>query len=996
MEQARRRLAGQGGQRFWRALEELAEDPGFRAELATAMPQMASLAPMDRRGFLRLLGASMALAGLAGCSGPPPEKIVPWVRRPDGGEMATGRFYATALDYAGDVTGVLVEAHEGRPTKIEGNPQHPASLGATGRMPQAAVLELWDPDRSQLPIRLGEPAGWDGFAGELAQWRAQYGARGEGLRILSGALHSPTLRAQRLALLAQLPAARWHVHEPAERTVEAGARQAFGRALVPRYELSRADVLVTLDADLLDTMPGHLAYARAFAARRRPDRDGVTMNRLYAIEPTPTVTGSVADHGWPLSSAQVGALAWRLAQALEQPDTNQPTDADALLPAGAFEALLADLTAHRGRSLVVAGDTQPPAVHALVHRINQRLGNVGQTLEYIDPYGDADAPAAPDLTSLAAAMRVGAVQTLVILQSNPVQTAPADVDFAAALARVPHSVHLGLFLDETGRRCRWHLPAAHALEAWSDARAFDGTASIVQPVIAPLYDGRSPHELVAAVAGQLQQGGRDIVRAHWSDAAGGASLADEAAWEHALRRGVIDGSRAAPVEPGEAAMPPAPPAIAVGGTALELLFRPDPTVWDGRYANNGWLQELPKPPTQLTWGNVALVSPVLAARHGLANGDVVALECDGRRVEAPVWVTPGQAPESVTVHLGYGRRHAGRVGDGLGFDAYALRTHAQPWATTGLTLAATGERIELASTQQHFSMEGRDLVRSASLATFAAQPQFAKEQGGPPPSFYPPKPQGRYAWGMSIDLNSCIGCKGCTIACQAENNIPVVGPEEVKRGREMHWIRVDRYYEGSPQSPATHHQPVPCMHCEHAPCELVCPVGATVHDEEGLNVQVYNRCVGTRFCSNNCPYKVRRFNFLQYSNVTEESLKAQRNPDVTVRNRGVMEKCTYCIQRIETAHIAADREGRAIADGEVVTACQAACPTQAITFGDLQDPDSAVSRAKASPLDYALLEEKNTRPRTTYLASVRNPNPELSQQESRHPARPQPDEEHVS
>jgi molybdopterin-containing oxidoreductase family iron-sulfur binding subunit len=801
--------------------------------------------------------------------------------------------------------------------------------------------------------------------------------------VLSGELHSPTLRAQRRALLARYPSAQWHVHEPAGSTQSrAGARLAFGRPYQDRYDVAAADVLLTLDADLLDGMPGHLAHARAFASRRHPDREGEgeRMNRLYAIEPTPTVTGSVADHRWPLASAQIAVVTAQLAHALGVAGAPAVDAAAATpLPAAMLQAVVDDLVRHRGRSLVVAGETQPAAVHALVHGINQALGNVGRTVDYIDPHGDADAPAMPDLAALVAAMQAGQVGHLLVLETNPAHTAAADTAFVAALAGVPHTAHLGLYRDETARRCHWHMPAAHALEAWSDARAFDGTASVVQPVLAPLYAGWSAHELVARLMGELQQAGHDIIRAHWSGDAAGGALASDQAWEAALRDGVIEGTRAAAVDvDAPARMPALSPDVlaeASGAESLELLFRPDPTIWDGRYANNGWLQELPKPPTQLTWTNAALISPQLASRHGLANGDVVALRCDGRQLDVPVWITPGQAAGSVTLHLGHGRRHAGRVGDGIGTDAYALRTAEHPWVSRGLSMVATGRRVELASTQQHFSMEGRELVRSATLRRFTEDPAFAQQQT--PPTLYPPQPGGQYAWGMTIDLNSCIGCKGCTIACQAENNIPVVGEAEVRRGREMHWIRVDRYYAGSPDAPSTHHQPVPCMHCEHAPCELVCPVGATVHDEEGLNVQVYNRCVGTRFCSNNCPYKVRRFNFLQYSDVQEDTLKAQRNPDVTVRNRGVMEKCTYCIQRIETAHIAADRGSRAIADGEVVTACQAACPTQAISFGNLLDADSAVSRAKASPLNYDLLEEYNTRPRTSYLAQVRNPHPDL-------------------
>jgi molybdopterin-containing oxidoreductase family iron-sulfur binding subunit len=474
------------------------------------------------------------------------------------------------------------------------------------------------------------------------------------------------------------------------------------------------------------------------------------------------------------------------------------------------------------------------------------------------------------------------------------------------------------------------------------------------------------------LTGEPVQNGLAIVQAHWR------AQTPAMAWDDSVRNGVIAGSGGTGAAVGSRTdvlhgWLPQP----LANDALELVFRPDPTVWDGRYANNGWLQELPKPHTQLTWSNAALVSPQLARERGLSNGDVVTLECAGRKVDAPVWITPGQAARSVTVHLGYGRSHAGRVGNGLGFNAYALRTSSQPWTASGLTLHKTGRSVKLASTQDHFDMQDHEPVRSLTWAELEHDPHAAQEGDKTPVSIYSEPPQGKYAWAMAIDLNVCIGCKGCTIACQAENNIPVVGAEQVLREREMHWIRVDRYYSGPADDPRMHNQPVPCMHCEHAPCELVCPVGATVHDDEGLNVQVYNRCIGTRFCSNNCPYKVRRFNFLQFNDLTTETLKAQRNPQVTVRSRGVMEKCTYCIQRIETAHIAADREQRRITDGEVVTACQAACPTQAITFGDLRDPGSAVNRVKASPRNYDLLEELNTRPRTSYLAQVRNPHPAL-------------------
>lgn len=964
------------GPRYWRALEELSTDPAFDRHLRETLPQWAQAAAMDRRGFLKLLGASLALAGLTACSGPPQEEIVPWLQRPPGMTPGLPQFYATALQCCGDAEGVLVETHMGRPSKIEGNPAHPASLGATDALMQAAVLQLWDPDRSQAPVHHGTVASWDDFLADAAQLATRFTGDGQGLHVLSAPVVSPTLAAQREALLKKFPGARWHAYD-AVRTgqAQAGAMLAFGRPLRPRYHFDKARVIVSLEADFLAGMPGRLRYARDFAALRKPV-DGA-MNRLYVIEATPSLTGAMADHRWPLGSARIAAFAWELARQLDV--GGAPGDVRSGIAPQRMQALADDLRAHRGQSLVLAGESQPPAVHALAHALNQALGNVGRTVDYLEAPADAAATnASGTLPELVVAMREGSVDTLLILDGNPAYTAPADLDFAGQLRKVPHAIHAGLYADETAQLCEWHLPLAHTLESWSDARAWDGTASIVQPLIAPLYGGRGVHEILAALLGQPPGSARDRVRATWRDHAGGADF--DAFWNRSLRDGVIAGTAASPAAASVAArMPPQslPPSSDTDDT-LELVFRPDPTVWDGRYANNGWLQELPKPLTQLTWSNAALVSPQLAAERNLANGDVVELRVDGRHVRAPVWIMPGQAARSVTVHLGYGRRQAGHVGDGLGFDAYVLRDNDTPWAVDGLQMQTTGEHVELACTQHHQAMEGRAPVRNGTLQQFLAEPGFVHADEPPAPrSLYPPRRPGEYAWGMAIDLNACIGCKACTIACQAENNIPVVGADQVRRGREMHWIRVDRYYEGPPQAPLTHHQPVPCMMCEHAPCELVCPVGATLHDSEGLNLQVYNRCVGTRFCSNNCPYKVRRFNFLQYTDLDAENLKAQRNPDVSVRNRGVMEKCTYCIQRIETAHIAADAGGRRIADGEILTACQAVCPTQAIHFGDIADPSSDVSRAKASPLDYTVLQELNTRPRTTYLAQLRNPNPAL-------------------
>jgi molybdopterin-containing oxidoreductase family iron-sulfur binding subunit len=773
--------------------------------------------------------------------------------------------------------------------------------------------------------------------------RERFAGSGAGLRIVSGALHSPTLARQRDALLARYPEARWHVHEP-----------AMGRPADRVYDLSRAAVIVSLDADLLGMSPGHLRHAREFAARRI---DIARMTRLYAIEPTPSLTGRNADHAWAASARDIVAIARALAAAVGA-TARAASDLDAA-SRHRVEAIAADLKAHRGASLVAVGPYQPAEVHALADAINRTLDNEGVTVRSATPVLSTTG----DLAALLDDMRGGRVDTLLSLDANPAYTLPG---FAEAAARVRHTMHLGKYRDETASCSRWHLPALHPLESWSDLRALDGSVTIVQPVLAPLVDGRSAHDVVELLLGGLTDDPRGLVRTTWS-----ALLAEEDAWTKALRDGAFRDTRpATPVAPVPAAAAPAPDKDhgSEGDEDLDIVFRPDEWSWDGRHAENAWLQELPRPVTSLTWGNAALVSPALAKRRALGDGDVMKIDVAGRSIEVPVLVVPGQADGTVTLTLGHGRR--GGLGGGVGHDAYPLRGGDETWRIAGATLTPLHRQEPLATTQRHQKMEGRDIVRVGTPASPPDYPAPSK-----PASFYGEKAPGEYRWGMSIDLAACIGCNACTAACQAENNIPVVGRKEVLRGRQMHWIRVDRYHEGTPASPRTYHQPVPCMHCEHAPCEVVCPVEATVHDSEGLNLQVYNRCIGTRFCSNNCPYKVRRFNFLQYADFASESLKAMRNPDVSVRPRGVMEKCTYCVQRIERAHIDADRDGRRIADGEVRTACQVACPTQAIVFGDLADADSEVAAIQRSPRRYLLLEELGTRPRTSYLASLRNPNP---------------------
>ncbi|MDQ6640410.1 MAG: 4Fe-4S dicluster domain-containing protein, partial [Pseudomonadota bacterium] len=669
----------------------------------------------------------------------------------------------------------------------------------------------------------------------------------------------------------------------------------------------------------------------------------------------PGLCGARADERRALAPRQIEAMLWRIATTLYPDLAVAPTDrTDDALAA----RIAGQLRGAGAGSLIVAGAALSAAGQALVHVLHERLGAVGHALDLIAPPDDV--AAAGTFAELVEAMHAGTVDTLLIVDSNPAYDGPADSGFAAALAGVGFSAHLGLYRDETALLCGWHLPQSHVYEQWSDALAHDGSATLIQPAIAPLYDSRSAHELIAALIDDTERSGHALVQRQWRARASGDF---ETLWSTSLKSGVVAGTAFAPLRlpPARHGSPAAPaPAPATSG-AIELVFVADPAVHDGSFANNGWLQELPRPFNKMTWDNALQLAPASARALGLASGDIARVGVGARTLEIPVWVQRGHAEGAASLALGYGRREAGRVGNGVGVDAYPLRG-ASLWSAAA-RIERAGKRHDFATTQHEMNQHGRELAR------VLAPGRAAREDEAPAPTLYPPDhPRGDHAWAMVIDLDACIGCNACTIACQAENNIPVVGRQEVARGRDMHWIRVDRYDSEEPG--ASVFQPVPCMHCENAPCELVCPVGATVHDSEGLNVQVYNRCIGTRFCSNNCPYKVRRFNFLQYSDTTTATLQAQRNPEVTVRQRGVMEKCTYCVQRIAGARQHAQTTGLPLVDGDVVTACQSACPTRAIHFGDLALAGSDVARLKTSPRHYALLGELNTRPRTTYLARV--------------------------
>ena len=972
------------GRAYWKSLDQLAETEEFQDYLKHEFPADADswMDPVGRRRFLQLMGASLAFAGLANCTMQPEERIVPYVRAPE--EVIPGKplFFASATPALGYAQGTLVESHDGRPTKIEGNPRHPASLGATTLHAQSSVLDLYDPDRLTAVTNSGRVRSWEVFAATLTTEMERYRlSRGKGLCFLTGNITSPTLGRQFDQLQSAMPEARWYQYEPVNLdSARDGARVAFGRDVNTFYRLDRARRIFSLDSDFLFFGPASVRYAKDFSAQRRIESPDQEMNRLYMVESAPTVTATVADHRLSARHSEISAIAQALARALgidvPAPDRLDATTRDWV------QAAAEDLREHGNASVVIPGEFQPPSVHALAHLMNETLGATGSTAVVTAAVESSPQLHGASLARLVREMRNGEIETLVMVGGNPVFDAPADLDFAGALENVPLRIHLTLQHNETSDLCDWQIPESHHLESWGDLRAFDGTVSIVQPLVVPLYRSKSAVELMDVVlGGRGQTSDYDIVRAHWQEASGQADF--EHWWRRVLHEGLMGdtalGELQVEVRKDEV-LKSVTAATPSGPNGLELILRPDPHIYDGRYANNGWLQEAPKPLTKLTWDNAILFAPSTAEELGIQPGQVVHLKRGDTDLQGPAWIHPGHPREAVTVHFGYGRRKVGRVGAGAGFDAYPLRTTEGLWAAPGVQVTPTSEDYDLACTQDHGSLEGRPLIVEATLEEFRHEPEFAKEaweKPGPDVDMYPERKYEGRAWGMSVDLNACIGCNACVLACQSENNIAVVGREQVRKGREMHWIRIDRYFGGDLDHPETLHQPVMCQQCENAPCETVCPVGATNHSDEGLNDMVYNRCIGTRYCSNNCPYKVRRFNFLLYSDWQTETLKLQRNPDVTVRSRGVMEKCTYCVQRINAAKIQAELEDRDVVDGEIKTACQQVCPTDAIVFGDINDPQSEVARRKRNPRDYGILTELKTRPRTTYLAKVQNPNPRM-------------------
>lgn len=1110
------------GKEYWRSVEEFVDAPEFEEFVKQEYPQHAEEwdNSLSRRNFIKVMGASLAFAGLSGCVYQPPEKIVARVVPQE--DILPGKplYYATSMTLGARAVGLLAECYEGRPIKIEGNPEHPASLGATDVFAQASLLQLYDPDRSQSINFRGNLGTWEGFSTELRaaieQNRVDGGA---GIRFLTETIVSPTVISQFNQILQEMPNARWYQYQPVNQdNAMAGAIMALGAPVNTVLNLDQADRVLSLGNDLFSTF--NVRYIKDYIKKRTHAAESTVINRLYVVEPTITITGAKADHRLAIKPSQMPEVAKVVAAALGVSGVSPTTT---LSPEAVqwITVMAKDLAAHRGRSVVTVGDEQPPMVHALAHAINDALGNVGTTVKYTEPLQpNAERLQVEGLRELVNEIRAGQVKMLVILGANPVYYTPSDLKIDAQLLNnVPLRIHLGMYADETAELCQWHIPEKHYLETWSDTRAYDGTVSIVQPVINSLYDAKSIHEVLQLFMREnFDMRDYDIVREFWRRQGRLTGRPNTVFLPSSL--GTVPGVKNIPVPPPPAAnttpaatpqatpaaspspaaapgaTPAATPAAAQTGSAqtgsanqqspttaaapgnfdddwrkvihdgfipnstipaknvsvnpgflsqtvapigselgeLEIHIMADPTVYDGRFNNNAWLQELPKPLTKITWDNVALISPRTAARLGLnidkdyndlAGGeipisfinskggnlvsDLVTLSYQGAEIlkPVPVWVQPGMPDDVITLTLGYGRFRTGRVGTGLGYNAYDVRRSDAPHFGRG-SVVKTGVDTHIASTQIHFNLEGRDLLRVYDVEDLKGKEQITGNVYPPPGQIPPPEVMHQipgeqhetipgkdevydlsmypeyeylgYKWGMTIDLNNCVGCNACVIACQAENNIPVVGKEQVERSREMHWLRIDTYYKGddinNPEGP--YFQPVLCMQCELAPCEVVCPVHATVHSAEGLNDMVYNRCVGTRYCSNNCPYKVRRFNFLLYTDWNTPQYKLMRNPEVTPRSRGVMEKCTYCVQRIVAARIEAEKDARTIRDGEVLTACQSVCPADAIVFGDLNDATTKVVQLKREARNYRMLnKELNTQPRTSYLASLKNFNREM-------------------
>ncbi len=982
---------------YWRSLEQLAQTQEFQTFVEKEFPSADPTSlTVNRREFLTLMGSSLALAGLVSCRRPV-EKIIPYVIQPEHIVPGIPEYYASSIPWGSSAYGILVESHEGRPTKIEGNTLHPSSLGGTNAYLQGEILNLYDPDRAKDSLEKNQTGAWEkktwddtkkSLENILSSFRSN---AGKGLAILSPESSSPTKARLVKEFREKFPQATYVIYDAvSDENIVAGIEAASGTRSLPVYHFKKAKVILSLDSDFLLTESDNVSHSRAFIDGRR-DPSTKSMNRLYVVESNFSVTGSMADNRYRVARSQIKYFLLSLLAELKTQglsiEGNFRTDT-ASFDKKWITALAKDLLSHKGESLVVAGRHQPKEVHALAALINSSLQNVGNTLSFREIL-DTEISQRENFVSLVKDIHEKNITALIVLGGNPAYYAPRQ--FSEAVSKLSHCVYLGTHFNETSKLSSLFIPQTHVLEEWGDTRSTDGSLAITQPLIAPLYNGHSNIELLHLINNGIEETGYNLVRSTWQTLL--SPLSYEKSWRKVLHDGIwldapksfldiiIDSSRvaAAFTEQSKADIPTA--------SNLELVFSVSPTLYDGRYSNNAWLQELSDPITKLTWDNAALLSAKTAQELQLKNNDVIKIEKYGNSLEVPVWIVPGQTDYTISLVFGYGRTDAGKVGNNVGVNAFALRSLSSYDFVSSVKTSKTNKKYSLASTQDHGSMMGRPLVREASLLDYQKDPAFAQKMVELPksPSLWksPQNFEQGNQWGMVIDLNSCVGCNACTIACQSENNIPVVGKDRVLEGREMSWIRIDRYFNGDTDQPEVVHQPVACQHCETAPCEQVCPVAATTHTPDGINTMIYNRCVGTKYCANNCPYKVRRFNYFNYTNDIPEPVKMTQNPDVTVRFRGVMEKCTFCIQRIVEARGKSKLENREIRDGEIITACQQACPTGAIVFGNINDSNSHVSQLKKNERNYEMLAEINTRPRLSYLAKLRNPNPEISEQKIR-------------
>ncbi len=1074
----------QTGKQYWRSLGELSDTPEFRGWLEREFPAGAQEMAADevsRRSFLKLMGASMALAGfgLSSCR-KPAMHLVPFTKSAEWVIPGKPLYYSSAMPRRSGAMPLVVTTVDGRPIKIEGNPNHPDSNGATDAFAQASVLDLYDPSRSQRFVRQKALADRATFEKYLAELRPKMAADGgAGLAFLVEETHSPTRERLRKELEKQFPKMRWCVFDPLLSEAQHFSTQiSFGEntRLVPQFD--KADVILSLDSDFLNCGDGNLASVRGFSSRRRVREAKDSMNRLYVVENHFTITGGMADHRLAIPASQIPAfthaLATKLAVATKDSGLSStlitlkaPAKRTKIDPRW-IDELAADLLARPGASMILAGPHQPVVVQLMVFAMNSALQNIGTTLLL---RSTPPTSRASSILQLASDIGAGRVKQLFIFGGDPVYNAPRSitidreskqpVDWPELQKRVPDVVRLGQYEDATSALSSWHVPSAHYLESWGDGFTPSGAYVAMQPMILPLFDGLSELDMMQMILGQPKAEGPALVQETFRQTAPPGDF--NAAWNKFLHDGYathlspkdappkFNGNTAGGVAhtlwTADASVPSndAPEVVLVGSYSMD----------DGRYINNGWLQEMPDPVTKLTWDNAAMMSPNYAKHLGVKDGDLIEItvseptpkppapvagkpappapakrEARRRQLVIAALIVPGHADYSITIPLGYGRKHTGPVGEESGFNGYLLRTSSNPHFIVADGKAVESVKVQkvagsyaLSTTQEHFSIEGRGLVREATLEHYRGDEEFVTKIAGDEelpkqlPSIYThPKLDDPQQWGMTVDLNSCTGCSACVIACQAENNIPIVGKLQVAHGRVMHWIRIDRYYASAkpfnqdhgqwPENPEMVHEPMMCQHCENAPCETVCPVNATIHSESGLNVMVYNRCIGTRYCANNCPFKVRRFNYLDYTQRpigktkiggvsvyqeylgplttkgAAETMKLQKNPNVTVRMRGVMEKCTYCVQRIEEAKIEAKvRAGASdktlIPRDSFTSACAQACPTEAIVFGDIRDPKSRVSQVKAQNRNYRLLEYLNVKTRTSYLARIRNPNPKM-------------------